>query len=177
MAMAKKVPDSDKKPFQTNNILQPYQSRGFAMLFDLLSVSAGIAFAVFLVGRRIQSMREARVLATARQSGVAMDADGNIDAELTFISMSQREENSGEQFAGKKARFLELMRVVSEGPKSPEEIRFLFDEGIEPIVRPDGLIYVPCIENEHLSVEGELELTEDDLDQYIEQGHLQRMSA
>ena len=146
------------------------------MLFDLLSVSAGLTFIVFMVRRRFHSIRDARVLATARESGVAMDEKGNIDAELTYISMSQREENAGEQLNGKKARFLRLMRVVSEGPKSPEEIRFLFEEGIDPVVRPDGLIYVPCIENEHLSVEGELELTEEDLAHYIEQGHLQQAS-
>ena len=33
-----------------------------------------------------------------------------------------------------------------------------------PVVRPDGLVYVPCIENEHLYMDGELELIEADLD-------------
>lgn len=146
------------------------------MLFDLLSVIAGLTFVAFLLRRRFQSIRQARQLAAVREAGVTMDADGNIDAELTYTTLSQREEKSGDQFTGKKARFMELMRVVSEGPKSPEEIRFLFEEGIDPVVRPDGLIYVPCIENEHLSVDGELELTEQDLAHYIEQGHLQQVS-
>lgn len=145
------------------------------MLFDLLSVTAGLAFVLFLLRRRFQSVRHARQLAAVREAGVTIDADGNIDAELTYITLSQREENLGDRFTGKKARFMELMRVVSEGPKSPEEIRFLFEEGIDPIVRPDGLIYVPCIENEHLSVEGELELKEQDLDHYIKQGHLEQV--
>lgn len=147
------------------------------MLFDLLSVTAGIAFVVFLFRRRLHSIRNARSLANALESGVEISADGHINAQQSFASMSQLEQNTGERFAGKKARFMELMRVVNEGPKSPEEIRFLFEEGIEPLVRPDGLVYVPCIENEHLSVEGELELTEQDLARYIEQGNLQQISA
>jgi hypothetical protein len=157
-------------------ILQSSQSRGLVMLFDFLSITAGLAFVVFLLRRRYQSYQDAKSLESARQDGVELDSAGNIDAESTFVSMCQREVDTGIEYVGKKARFMELMRVVSEGPKSPEEIRFLFEEGIEPIVRPDGLIYVPCIENEHLSVEGELELTEQDLDHYINQGHLQQVS-
>ena len=106
---------------------------------------------------------------------MAFNADGHIDAKSTVANMTDREEDTGELFSGKQARFMELMRVVAEGPKSPDEIRFLIAEGIDPIVRPDGLVYVPCIENEHLSVEGELELTEQDLDHYIAEGHLQQV--
>lgn len=145
------------------------------MLVVVLSVFTGLAFFAFRLRRHYITVRAARSLANARESGVTLDDDGNIDAELTYASMSQREEHAGERFTGKKADFMKLMRVVSEGPSTPEEIRFLFAEGIDPIVRPDGLVYVPCIENEHLSVEGELELKEEDLDQYIAQGHLQQL--
>lgn len=146
------------------------------MLFDLLSITAGLAFVAFLLRRRYLSTQNAKTLINARKGGVEVDAEGNIDAERTFVSMCQREVDTGIEYTGKKARYMELMRVVSEGPKSPQEIRFLFEEGIEPIVRPDGLIYVPCIENEHLSVDGELELKEQDLDHYINQGHLEQVS-
>jgi hypothetical protein len=176
MPMAKTMPDWDKKVCLAGNILQPCHSRGFVMLFDLLSVTAGLAFAVFLLRRRYNSIRDARLLANARKSGVAFNADGHIDAKSTVANMTDRDEETGEFFSGKQARFMELMRVVAEGPKSPDEIRFLIAEGIDPIVRPDGLVYVPCIENEHLSVEGELELTEQDLDHYIAEGHLQQVS-
>ena len=145
------------------------------MLIAVLSITAGFAFFVFRLQGHYKIARAARSLGNARESGLAIDAAGNIDAEQTFASMSQKEESAGKHFTGKKVRFMELMRVVSEGPKTPEEIRFLFAEGIEPTVRPDGLVYVPCIENEHLSVEGELELKEEDLDRYIEQGHLQQI--
>jgi len=145
------------------------------MLFDFLSITAGIAFIAFLLRRRYQSYQNSKALVNARDGGVEVDAAGHIDAERTFVSMCQHEVDTGVEYTGKKARFMKLMRVVYEGPKSPEEIRFLFEEGIDPIVRPDGLIYVPCIENEHLSVEGELELKEQDLEHYIKQGHLEQV--
>jgi hypothetical protein len=150
--------------------------RGFAMLIAVLSVSAGLAFFAFRLKNHYQDARAARILGNARESGVTVDANGAIDAGKSFASMSQKQAQVGEPFTGNKARFMELMRVVSEGPQTPEEIRFLIAEGIEPMVRPDGLVYVPCIENEHLSVEGELELKEEDLDRYIAQGHLQQMN-
>ena len=143
------------------------------MLILSLAVSAGLAYFVFRVMNHHAMARTTRTLSNARDSGVAFDETGNIDAAQSFASMSQKEEAAGERFTGSKARFMELMRVVSEGPKSPEEIRFLLGEGIEPVVRPDGLVYVPCIENEHLSVDGELGLKEEDLDTYIAEGHLQ----
>ena len=147
------------------------------MLIAVLSVSAGLAFFALRLQGHYRITRAARSLGNACDSGLAIDDAGNINAEMTFASMSQREEHASERFTGKKARFMELMRVVSEGPKTPEEVRFLFAEGIEPIVRPDGLIYVPCIENEHLSVDGELELKEEDLDRYVEQGNLVHVPA
>lgn len=106
-------------------------------------------------------------LERARRAGVCMDDDGNIDAESSFAGMMLREETTGEQFTGKQARFMELMRVVSEGPKNVDEIRFLFEESIDAVVRPDGLVYVTCIENEHLYMEGEIELREEDLEAYV----------
>ena len=143
------------------------------MLIVGLAISAGLAYFVFRVMNHTTMARTPRSLGDARDCGVAIDESGNIDAETSYASMLQKEEMAGERFTGNKARFMELMRVVSEGPKSPEEIRFLLDEGIEPIVRPDGLVYVPCIENEHLSIDGELGLKEEDLDTYIAEGHLQ----
>jgi len=145
------------------------------MLVAVLSISVGLAFFAFYFRSHNQVTRTASSISEARESGLSVDAEGTIDAGKTFAGMSQKQEQAGEAFTGKKARFMELMRVVSEGPKTPEEIRFLIAEGIEPMVRPDGLVYVPCIENEHLSVEGELELKEEDLDRYIERGHLQQM--
>ena len=146
------------------------------MLIAVIAVFAGLAFFAFRWRSHRQVLR-ARSLENARDSGLAIDTEGNIDAAESFATMAEQEINCGEEFTGKKARFMHLMRVVSEGPKTPDEIRFLFAEGIEPLVRPDGLVYVPCIENEHLSVEGELELKEEDLDRYIEQGHLVEVCA
>jgi hypothetical protein len=146
------------------------------MLIAAISVFVGLAFFALRWRSHHQALR-AQSLENARDSGLTIDAEGNIDAEKSFTGMVEQEMNCGAEFTGKKARFMHLMRVVSEGPKTPDEIRFLFAEGIEPLVRPDGLIYVPCIENEHLSVDGELELKEEDLDRYIEQGHLVEVSA
>ena len=143
------------------------------MLILALAISAGLAYFVFRLMNHHTMSRTTQSLTNARDSGVAMDESGNIDAGTSYASMSQKEETAGERFTGSKARFMELMRVVSEGPKTPDEIRFILSEGIEPVVRPDGLVYVPCIENEHLSVDGELGLKEEDLDVYISEGHLQ----
>ena len=143
------------------------------MLIVVFAISAGLAYFVFRLMNHNTMARTSQSLGNARDAGVAIDESGNIDVQLTFANMSQQEESANEKFTGDKARFMELMRVVSDGPKTPEEIRFILSEGIEPVVRPDGLVYVPCIENEHLSVEGELGLTEEDLDTYIAEGHLQ----
>jgi len=147
------------------------------MLIVVFFVSVGLTFLALRWDHQRTIEQAARTLTNIRESGVEMDTEGNIDAVSTFASLSRKEALTGEQFTGKKARFMMLMRIVAEGPKSPDEIRFLFEEGIEPVVRPDGLIYVPCIENEHLAVEGELTFKEEDLDWYIEQGHLEKISA
>jgi len=81
--------------------------------------------------------------------------------------MSGDDRPRGAAYTVKQRRFLELMRICAEGPKTVEDIRFLFTEGIVPVVRPDGVVYVPCIENEHLYMEGELELAEEDLERYL----------
>ena len=142
------------------------------MLFYVLFASAGLAFFAIRLRAHYKSIRYRKVLSLARDAGVSIDNKQNIDAEMTLAGMLQHEENSGERFTGKRACFMKLMRVVAEGPKNPDEIRFLFAAGIDPVVRPDGVVYVPCIENEHLSVAGEIDLLEEDLDRYIEQGLL-----
>ena len=147
------------------------------MLIAVFFISVGLTFLGLRWHHQRTIEQAARALTNARESGVEMDTEGNIDAESTFASLSRKEALTGERFTGKKARFMMLMRIVAEGPKSPDEIRFLFEEGIEPVVRPDGLIYVPCIENEHLAVDGDLTFKEEDLDWYIEQGHLEKLSA
>jgi len=126
------------------------------MVIEVFSISAGLAFFALRLRAYFRSNRTAKVLAEAGTLGVAMDDEQNI----------------GQGFTGKKARFKELMRVVADGPTTVEEIRFLFAEGIEPIVRPDGSVYVPCLENQHLSVDGELPLLEEDIDRCIEKGFL-----
>ena len=72
---------------------------------------------------------------------------------------------------------MELMRLVSEGPKTIAEIRFLFEEGMEPVIRPDGIVYIPAIENEHMYMEGELDLLEEDLDSYVAAGFIKEQKA
>lgn len=103
-------------------------------------------------------------MASAIEAGLALDDDGNVLPGLTYASMRAREEISGVPFTGREATFLKLIELISEGPKSAEEIRFLLDNGFEPIVRPDGLVYVPCAENEHLSVPGEIPIEHEDID-------------
>jgi hypothetical protein len=71
---------------------------------------------------------------------------------------------SGEKLSGKQADFKELLRMIIEGPASVEEIRYLIHKGFEPVVRPDGKVYVPCEENTHLYRDGELPLIEEDLE-------------
>lgn len=137
------------------------------MLITIISVSVGVT--LILASGLIQARmrRQQRVLASARQAGLAIDENGNIHASATYAAMACNEEESGDVRPGKKSQFMELMRICSEGPSSIDEIRFLFDEGIDPVVRPDGLVYVPCLENQHLYMEGEIELQEEDLDCFI----------
>ena len=68
------------------------------------------------------------------------------------------------KLTGKQAEFRDLLRMVMEGPASIDEIRYLIRAGYEPMVRPDGKVYVPCEENEHLYMDGELPLAEADLE-------------
>ena len=134
------------------------------MAYFIVGISVILVLCLFWGSSIINKSRAKKALQRAQQAGVSVDDQGNIDAATSFAGMMLSEEESGKPFTGKQARFMELMRVVSEGPKSPDEIRFLFANGIDPVVRPDGLVYVPCIENEHLYMDGELELIEADLD-------------
>jgi hypothetical protein len=100
---------------------------------------------------------------------MAIDEDGNINAGLTYAAMLARENISGVKFNGAAGEFLQLLRLISQGPTSIDEIRFLIEKGYEPVVRPDGVVYVPCVENEHLSVPGEITLEMVDLEVLEEQ--------
>jgi hypothetical protein len=140
------------------------------MIIYLLVTCAFLSLAAVQIRHRYRHRRKARSLAHARVSGVVFDTDNHVDAETSYASMLQKEQQSGQRYTGKKARFMELMRVVAEGPKTIDEIEFLFEEDIQPVVRPDGVVYVPCIENEHLASDGEIELKREDLDRYIAQG-------
>jgi hypothetical protein len=100
---------------------------------------------------------------------VAIDENGNVNAGLTYAAMLARESISGVKFNGAAAEFLQLLRLISQGPTSLDEIRLLIEKGYQPIVRPDGLVYVPCVENEHLSVPGEIALELEDLEVLEEQ--------
>ena len=140
------------------------------MIIYLLVICAFLSLAAVHLRLRYRHRRVTKSVERARTSGVVLDTHNNVDAETTYASMLQKEEQSGQRFTGRKARFMELMRVVAEGPKTIDEIEFLFEEDIQPVVRPDGLVYVPCIENEHLGSDGEIELQREDLDRYIAQG-------
>jgi len=144
------------------------------MIIFVLAASIGLAFFALRLRAHYNSMRYRKTLEGACNEGVWTDENRNIDAGMTLAGMLQHEEDCGERFTGKKACFMKLMRVAAEGPKDPDEIRFLFAAGIDPVVRPDGVVYVPCIENEHLSVEGEIDLLEEDLDRYVEHGMLRQ---
>ena len=142
------------------------------MIFIVLSFLAVLAVAAVHLRIRIRDARARRVLAQAIDAGIAMDDERNIDVKKTYAGMLQQQEETEQRFEGKQAHFMELMRIIAEGPERVDEIRFLFAMGLEPMVRPDGLVYVPTFENEHLSVDGEVELREVDLDQLIEDGHI-----
>lgn len=137
------------------------------MNLTILSVSIGLTLLLGSSWYQRRQRRRRRALAEACREGLEIDINGNIDARSTFASMSANQYGAGQGPSEKKSRFLELMRICSEGPKTLDEIRFLFEEGIEPVVRPDGVVYVPCIENEHMYMEGEVDLVEDDLDLFV----------
>lgn len=129
----------------------------------LITIGLGLAAASYLRKKRSTAKR-ARSLDSARAAGIALDDDGNINAGLTCAAMLAREEITGISYSGREREFLKLIQLISEGPQSSEDIRFLLENGYQPVVRPDGLVYVPCIENEHLSAPGEIELELEDLD-------------
>jgi len=137
------------------------------MAFSYVVLVLLAALAALRIGSAVRRRFERKALERAKVAGVSIDDEGNIDAESSFAGMMLNEEASGKPFTGKQAGFMELMRVVSEGPRNADEIRFLFEEGIGAVVRPDGVVYVPCIENEHLYMDGEIDLTEEDLDTYL----------
>lgn len=139
------------------------------MFLTILSVSIGATLVATCTAFQLLQRRRRRSLNRALQSGLVIDDHGNIDTATTYATMARHESEQGSGFNRKQSRFMKLMQICAEGPTSIEEIRFLFDEGIEPVVRPDGVVYVPCIENEHLHMEGEIELLEEDLDSFIEQ--------
>jgi len=137
------------------------------MFISILTITFG--FTLIASAARIRrARRRQRVLAVAKDRGLVVDNNGHVEACATLAAMSAHDRSGGVDYTGKQRRFLELMRICAEGPKSVEEIRFLFVEGINPVVRPDGLVYVPCIENEHLYMEGELELLEEDLERFLQ---------
>jgi hypothetical protein len=124
---------------------------------------------VILWRQRTRKDSRPRTLEAAAAAGMAIDENGNINAGLTYAAMLARENISGVKFTGAAAEFLQLLRLISQGPNSVDEIRFLIEKGYEPVVRPDGLVYVPCDENEHLSVPGEIPLELEDLEVSEEQ--------
>ena len=138
------------------------------MFLEFTTVAIALTLGTVYLREFWRKRQQAKTLKRATDNGVAIDDDGNIDAELSYAGMLVEEEQQGRRFTGKQARFMELMRLVAEGPQTLEEVQFLFDEGIDLVVRPDGQVYVPCIENQHLSVDGEIELTRDDVQLYVE---------
>ena len=132
-----------------------------------IALVVALALTAFFVHSTLHRRNSRKALECAKDAGVCMDADGNIDAESSFAGMISNEDSTGEKFTGKKARFMEMMRIVSDGPNNADEVRFLVEEGIGAVVRPDGLVYVPRIENEHLYMDGEIDLLEEDLETYL----------
>jgi hypothetical protein len=134
------------------------------MIF-LLTISVLLLFVVahFFWRAHRQRVARRRAMAAAVAAGLAIDDDGLINAGLTHAAMLAHEGISGLRFSGQQAELLETIRMVIEGPTSLDEIRVLLDRGIQPIVRPDGRVYVPSPENEHLSMPGEVPLELEDL--------------
>ena len=128
-------------------------------------VAAGLVLAVLaLQFLNRQRKKRQRLPAGATAAGVALDERGNINATVSYANLVTRDAISGEKLSGKQADFKELLRMIIEGPASVEEIRYLIHKGFEPVVRPDGKVYVPCEENTHLYRDGELPLIEEDLE-------------
>jgi hypothetical protein len=122
-----------------------------------------LALVAYQLRGQFRVRRRENTLANAKAAGIEFDAAGNVLASATYASLSENEDLSGKRLSGKQAEFMELTRLIASGPEKPDEIRFLLHKGFEPIVRPDGLVYVPCVENEHMFMEGEIPLVEEDL--------------
>ena len=134
------------------------------MIIVYIAAGAVIALAAAVILIRQRHVRRQRITTRATESGVLLDDKGNIRVSGSLAKMLAREEITGQTLTGKEAEFKELLRMVAEGPETIEEIRFLIRKGFEPVVRPDGKVYVPCEENEHLHMAGELPLAEEDLE-------------
>ncbi len=126
-----------------------------------LLLIAGLAL---LLRQRTRKNSRYKTLEAAAAAGMAFDNEGTINAGLTYAAMLARENISGVKFDGAAGEFMRLIQLISEGPTCVNEIRFLIEKGFEPVVRPDGIVYVPCEENEHLSVPGEIPLELEDLE-------------
>lgn len=128
-----------------------------------ITTSVLLALLAYQVRGQARSRKHRKMIANAKSAGAAIDDSGVINANASYATMLAMQEISGELLSGKQAEFMELTRLISAGPESTDEIRFLLHKGFEPVVRPDGLVYVPCVENEHLFMDGEIPLVEDDL--------------
>ena len=134
------------------------------MTIAIVAASLVLAVFVFQLLHLRNRRRQQRLPAGAAAAGITLDERGNINPSVTFANLLAREAITGEKLTGKQAEFRDLLRMVMEGPASIDEIRYLIREGYEPMVRPDGKVYVPCEENEHLYMDGELPLAEADLE-------------
>lgn len=134
------------------------------VIFSLYSV---LAIFGFRCRNRWKISKKRKALANATAAGTSFDEDGFVNVGASYTTMQAQEEISGQKLTEKQAEFLELTRLIVECPQTIEEIRFLLDRGFEPVVRPDGLVYVPCPENEHLHMVGEIPLEEEDLETLV----------
>jgi hypothetical protein len=123
-----------------------------------------IAGLAILWQQRTRKNSRSGTLERAVTAGLAIDEGGTVNAGLSYAAMLARQDISGVRFDGAAAEFFQLVRLISQGPSSLDEIRVLIEKSYQPMVRPDGLIYVPCVENEHLSVPGEIALELEDLE-------------
>lgn len=161
--MGKLLVSQDKTGTSLLLKLRPQIYAGHAVFLVYISVCVLLALVADRIQRRFMEPRRRVKIDQASSVGAAFDTDGNINARASYSRMRAEEVRSGLGFTGKQALVMELSRLISEGPATPDEIRFLLNAGFEPIVRPDGLFYVPCVENEHLAMDREVALAEEDL--------------
>ena len=133
------------------------------MIILYIATSLLLALIAYQLSGSFRIRRHRNRVASAEAAGIELDASGNVHACNTYATLSEIEKYSGERFSGKQADFMELTRLIANGPATPNEIRFLLQKEFEPVVRPDGLVYVPSTENDHLFMEGEIPLDEEDL--------------